>query len=608
MRFDAVIFELQRTVCTTRSHWRPPTFRGTKTGADNQAQGVISMAAKPHSQESGAEGQVIIVTGEEDQGQNIVAMRYIGQALQDRRISFHNGCANKGFRIRPEIMADESAFLELLDMAPDGSTFVLADADSFSVIVGDTPDGTPTWFRLSKAKGHEVVLTTVRGVEHKIKGPLEDNATIHINVSSPPNLLGLFLTASSGAMWERIPTMFSVLGEEQVISLARLSDGLYEIPTRSVAELTVSPIKSLAIPVDYSDAVQSTDTAKPKHPDNLMLLTKTTRYQDHLQEQTTEIISERWLEAVNKRRDEDFAVGIIEWTCEKWGIELQDIKMNPETTYPDAWGQYEGYRVNLEVRKVQPKWPSGAPLASIVDIIRTGKAIPPQEAPRVQCKQCGTWEDRTIADVHVLPPHDSNHEWVCTYPKWMIGLEWTEHLTALPNLPIKPGDLRAAVKEAVEEKVDRARRFGEGKQNWLILSVEGFPLDERLHEELADIEWKGLDAVFLILTSQFGSATYLNQIDDNRIIMIARCPKATDHVCYHPGMRTIVRKEGSEAQSLRETTIPRGLVYQVVNADGRVLAEEEREFQIPISQDDAMKGIKRATKRLPFQPSGNVSN
>ena len=159
----------------------------------------------------------------------------------------------------------------------------------------------------------------------------------------------------------------------------------------------------------------------------------------------------------------------------------------------------------------------------------------------------------------------------------------------------------------MEEKDNLAKRFGEGKQNWLILSVEGFPLDERLHDELADIEWRNLDAVFLILTSQFGSAIYMNQIDDNRRIVITRCPKATNHVCYHPGVRTSVRKAGNEVQNLREEPVLRGLVYQIVNADGKVLAEEERESELPVSQDDATKGVRRAVKRLPFQPSENAS-
>ena len=564
------------------------------------------MAPSQHSPEEATEGQIVIITGEEGQGQNIVAMMHIGRALQDGETPFHNGCSNRGFRIRPEVLADETEFLELLDAAPDASTFVIADADSCAALCGATSDARPGWVRLCKIKGHNVVLTTVRGVEHKIEEPLDEPSTTHIYVSSPPNLAGLFLTVSSGAMMERVPTMYSVLDEETTISWAKLTDGMYESPGRSKDELIVSPIKSLALPVDYSDAVRSTATARPKHPENLMLLTKIARYHNHLQAKTTEILAVPWLEPVNKRRDEDFAVGIIEWACERWGIELKDISMNQETTYPDAWGQHEGQTVNLEVRKVQPKWPSGATLASMVDIVRTGKAVAPQEAPRIQCKQCGSWEDRTVADVHMLPTHDSSHEWVCTYPKWMIGPEWAGDLTALPNLLIEPGDLRIAVTEAAEDKEKRAKRFGRGRQNWLILSVEGFPLDERLHEELADIEGNKLDAVFLILTSQFGSAIYMHEIDDNRIVVVAKCPKTADHGCYHPGVRTSVNKAGSEFQGLREESVPRGLVYQVVSADGKVLAEEERESQLPFSEDDAAKGIRRSIKRLPFQPSQNV--
>ena len=567
---------------------------------------MINSTDKQHSQQREPKGDVIIITGEEGHGQNIVAMMHIGQALQDGNTPFHNGCSNRGFCIRPELLADEEEFVELIDTIPDRSTIVIADADCFEAINYRTSVIDHRWLHHCKAKEHRVVLTTVRGVEHKIIGLLEDAETTHIYVSSPQDLRGIVLSVSSGAMKERMPTKWAVLDEEETISLAKLTNGLYESPSRARDELIVSPIKSVALRVDYSDAVRSTTTARPKHPANSILLTKIKRYLEQLQHKTTEIISLPWLEAVNKQRDEEMAVRIIEWACELWGIDLQKITMNPSTTYPDAWAHHDGRKVNLEVMKIQPKWTNGATLAALADIIRSGDAVEPQESPIVQCKECGTWEDNIITDVHVLPEHDINHEWVCTYPKSMIGPPWTEHLTALPDLLIKPGDLRASVRKAVKKKDDLSKRFGEGNQNWLILSIEGFPLDEKLHDELGNIEWKDLDSVFLILTNQFGSAIYMNQIDDNRIIVNARCPKVNAHLCYHPGIRTSVRKAGSASQSLREETFSKGLVYQVVNADGKVLAEEEIEFQLPISQDDTQKGVMGAVKKLPFQPSENV--
>ena len=548
-------------------------------------------------------GQVIIITGEEDQGQNIAAMHYIREALQRGIMLFHNGCSTKGFEIKAETLADQNGFLEILDAAPNGSTFVIADADCCPAITGGPTDAESEWLSLSKKKGHDVILTTVRGMEHKLNGPLADTGTMHLYVSSVQHLPGLFMASSFGAMKERVPVNWWVVNEKRTLSYASLTNGMYESPSRPEGELIVSPLESLVVPTDYTDAVRSTGTAKPKHPENPILLTKTVKRDTHIQEKTTEIIFLPWLESVNKQRDEDMAVGSVEWACKRWGIGLQIKGMNPNTTYPDAWGEHEGQAVNLEVRKVQPKWPNGKTLASISDVIRAGKATAPQGSPVVQCKQCGSQEDKTITDVHELPTHDSSHEWVCTYPKDMIGPEWTENLTTLPNLMMRPGDLLTAVTEAVDEKDDRARRFGQGKQNWLILSVEGFPLDERLHEELACIDWKGLDAVFLILTSQFGSAIYQNEIDDNRIIVIARCPSRTDHVCYHPGIRTSTRKAGREFQTLREETVASGLVYQVVNADGSVLAEDVRELELPMSDEDLMKGIMRAVKRLPFQPT-----
>ena len=123
------------------------------------------MISGEHSVEERPEGQVIIVTGESDQGQIIVAMRHIGQALEYGEKPFHNGCSNRGFRITRDTLEDESKFLDLLDAAPDGSTFVIADADSCPAIADGAPDVEARWLRLCKTKGHDVILTTVRGVE-----------------------------------------------------------------------------------------------------------------------------------------------------------------------------------------------------------------------------------------------------------------------------------------------------------------------------------------------------------------------------------------------------------------------------------------------------------
>lgn len=79
------------------------------------------MTGRRHSQEEATRKQIVIITGEEGQGQNIVAMMYMAQSLRDRVAPFHNDCSNRGFRISSETLSDESEFLELLNVAPDGS-------------------------------------------------------------------------------------------------------------------------------------------------------------------------------------------------------------------------------------------------------------------------------------------------------------------------------------------------------------------------------------------------------------------------------------------------------------------------------------------------------
>ena len=68
------------------------------------------MTTGERSEEERPEGQVIIITGETDQGQNIAAMRYISEGLRYGGTPFHNGCSNKGFHIRPEILEDPTKF------------------------------------------------------------------------------------------------------------------------------------------------------------------------------------------------------------------------------------------------------------------------------------------------------------------------------------------------------------------------------------------------------------------------------------------------------------------------------------------------------------------
>lgn len=548
---------------------------------------------------------VVVITGEGDQGQNTVAMFWIEAALQDGATSFHNGCSNQGFRITKLALSSDERLAELMSVAPEQSTFVLADADCIPAVT--IPDGAsaPEWSMVAEVMGHKVILTTVRGREYQLKTAITNTVSGHIQVEVARHLPGIFAIWASGELRERMPFARTLCDNDTVIRWAKLTSGLYKVPYRPQNELITSPATTIVVRADTAEGVRSTETPMPKHPANSFLLTRVVKQNRNQQMRLTELLGMIWLESVNKTSDEETAVRMVEWACQKWGMALDKVTLNQNTTYPDAWAKTVNGPINVEVTKVQPRWPSGATLAQLADSARAGKEAVPAQAPVIKCRQCGQQDISDIADVHILPKHDEKHIWTCTYPKSMVGPDWADNLTALPELRIDAEQFRASIERAVSSKAKRAKRYGVGKQNWLVLIIEGFPTTEWVGTELHDMDWQSLDAVFAIVNDEFGSAIHGLYPDDNRIIALLKCPEQSDHICYHPGFVMTVRKGDSSMDSLREQGQARGITMQMTANDGTVLAEDEVEMPQPISHLDVQKGMSAAIKSLPYDLPSN---
>ena len=359
--------------------------------------------------------------------------------------------------------------------------------------------------------------------------------------------------------------------------------------------------RSIVTLTDYTDAVQSTETPMPKHPANSLLLTRITKQDDNHRTKTTEMIGLGWLEPANKRRDEEAAIQSIEWACEKWGIVLDELETNQKTTYPDATALTIAGPVNVEVTKVQPKWPSGATLAELTASIREGKAPNPDKAPVIQCRECGTLRVPHIRDIHIIPRHDETHAWTCTYPRTMIGPDHPENLTALPELPLGIEQFKKSVSEAVSKKNLRAQTCGKGQKNWLVLIIEGFPPICGVDSLLLNFNWESLDAVFAVMSDDFSSAIHGFQPDDSKRITVLKCPEQDSHICYHPGLVTVTRKGDSNFEPLRGHRKDQGITHQITTSDGYILAESEEEPPQPVSFRDLLEGIQTAAFWLPYQ-------
>lgn len=551
--------------------------------------------------QSTASAPVVVVTGEGDQGQNTVAMFWIEAALEKGEDVFHNGCSNEGSHITESALSQEERLADLMRKVPKGSTFVLADADCVQAVGDATEKVSLGWFAAADEMGHRVILTTVRGREYRLGAVVTDAGLGHMDVEAAPHLSGVFATWASGVLRERMPMARTFSNNDTMLRWAKLTNGLYQTPPRPRTELITTWPEALVVLADRAEAVRSTETPRPKHPANSFLLTRIAKQDSNHQMRITELLGLIWLESVNKRTDEEMAVRVIEWACQKWGIALDDVNLNPKTTYPDGWADTTHGPVNIEVTKVQPRWPSGATLSELVAGTRAGEEAVPSLTPVVKCKQCGTFEVSGITNVHDLPEHDESHLWTCTYPKSMVGLDWPDNLTALPELRIGPEQFRASIERAVREKTERAILNGRGQQNWLVLIIEGFPFTDWINVELQKMNWQSLDAVFAIMSDEFGSAIHGLYPDDHRKITVLKCPERDDRICYHPGFVITIRKDDGSMDALRDQGQFRGVTWQITADDGTILAEYEVEPPQPVSHQDVEKGFRAAVKSLPYE-------
>ena len=545
---------------------------------------------------------VVIITGEGDQGQGILAMSTVEAALEAGQLVLHNGCCNEGLTISDEALLSDERMAELMNFVPGGSLFVLKDADCIPALISTPTPTEAIWLKTCKAKDHMMVLTTVRGREYRLKSAIERAETSHVFVEAAHARPGLFVRWASGELLERLTVGQVFYPHDKVVEWAKLTDGSYEEPYRPPGELILNYPRSIIVPSDYGEAVRSTETPKPKHPSYPFLLTRTVKHSENRRVRLTEVIGMIWQESINKYRDEEVAITTIEWACEKWGIHLNDSEFVQGSAYPDGRGTAEGEAINIEVTKVQPKWPSGAPLSALADGTRAGKVPVRVDVPTIICKECGTCEAPDLHDVHVIPQHDENHVWTCVYPGRMITPDWYENLTILPELRIDSGLLETAIAERVCTKSSRARKFGRGKQNWLVLLVEGFPPIEGFASVIRDVGWEDFDGVFAIMTEAFLSAIHGFSPDDLKKIVVLKCPEHDRHTCYHPGMTMVNRKADWRLDSLREQPADKGIVYQTTSSDGTLLAEWIEELPQPTTEADLRRGLISAKKRLPYQP------
>ncbi len=558
-------------------------------------------------------GRITLITGENEKTQNIVAMAHVGMAVQDGRQIFHNGCSREGWRISLESLSSSDKFSELLshEAVKDGSLFVLADADCISALKATESKDPPQWLKMARNKGLDIILTTVRGREYMLRDVLRLEETVHVLIEYRSQGDGVIGTHYHGKMDERVPIGRTFLSVRDLTNFAELLDGRYERPERDESELIINPHLSPVTAADYEEAVRSTETSKPKHHAYNFLLTRVLVMYPGVQVRVTEMVFLPWIESVDKYNIEKAALNWLDYACGQWGIALSEVEPSPaKDEYPDGLGKGLSGQVNIEVTKVQPVWPSEATFSRLASSALVGKEARPKDKPVVQCKQCGASEADGIYNVHSLPAHDESHDWVCTYPKSLIGSDWDNHIVALPELKLTQESFEERIDSAAQRKSNRVERYGGSNQNWLVLIVEGFPVEPDWYKNISSLCWERFDGVFMISTEEFFGAFHGMSADVAQNVIVVKCPESRLHVCYHPGV-VLSLKRGSasllaEFQGLEKI---QGRTIEITNVEGAILAKNEVEPPQPFTHLDLTEGLRGVDKkRREFSELFNVSS
>ena len=200
---------------------------------------------------------VVLITGEGDQGQSLVAMACVESAMQNGQMVLHNGCSKESIQLTEEALSADDNLAQLMNFVGKQSVFILADADTIPALTSCPPEIKPKWLGACWDQGHMVILSTVRGREHTVLSSIPEEYISHVHVEARHHGSGVFVTWASGFLRERFPLNRMYYDREVVDRWLELTDGSYKSPGRPENELIGPPPRSILLPLDYSAAVQS---------------------------------------------------------------------------------------------------------------------------------------------------------------------------------------------------------------------------------------------------------------------------------------------------------------------------------------------------------------
>lgn len=502
--------------------------------------------------------RILTITGQRGSGRTTFAVMVCGEYFKHGFPCFHNGSAFIGWNIE-EYTKSEYGLRQLADEVPSGSVILIEEADVCSATRQLDDPNREASITLALAtlaeKGCFLILTTVQGNERLIAWQLVENSNEHVTPAMDAKIRFRPSLATTHRIGRYLVPACQIVHEtEDIIDAMLVADSFKDMrgghPEGRATTYTD----------DRFFEVQQTgiDNMKhPKHPEYPIFYRS--RIVRRLRDGNTHrlfqnsILHFTWLESVNEHRNETIALELFERAMLQWGFDYQAIPTIQDTHFPDGQASVNGEVANLEVVSIQPRYPGGHSLHDLTGLTQPSWALRPEGSAVMRCQTCSTTEPIEMASLKEIPEHNQNHRWVIYAPGSLFTPDFPEDLTVTPELTITQEGFTLELENALAGKSQKIAEQGTGRQNWVLVAAQGFPIDPDWYGQLP-IRWpQNIDGICVVATESYWGA-YADWFPYNDfVVALIKCPAdARTHNCYHPGFRFRVGSLDAGLQPLSE--------------------------------------------------------
>ena len=485
---------------------------------------------------------ITLITGPRESGRTTYAVLVASQLYRQGVTCFNNGTALIGCNIEAYLGEADGLLKVAQGMPSEATTLIIEEADIQQATCQsnslDHDTAIEEALRILAGKGCYLILTTTEGNEGKIAQRLLQNVYQQVNVR-------MFAESKDNV---------------SLMSMHRL--GKYRIPLDTMehdpeevirAMLVANPFKEMrsgasdGIPVNYTEddffpvAQTSIDEMQhPKHPEYPVYYRYRTirRTGENFNHSITKdaLLFFTWLESVNEHPNETVALRTVARTMPQWGFEYQPISIPQDDHFPDGQAYIDGELTNLEVVSIQPRYPSGHNLHTLVALSQVGRAAQPENEAILDCRTCKSRSIVPGVTKENLPEHDNSHQWVLYLPGPSYGENCDSEIAVTPTIDITQEGFTAELRAALQTKSEVIEKQGQGRKNWVIVLAQGFPIEPAWYDDLGDDWPDNIDGIVVVATEMYAGAFSLYLPYHDYTALLLKCPnKKPSHNCYHPG-------------------------------------------------------------------------